>query len=152
MVAFGETPGQWERLCRDRALVPTAVEEILRYVSPVAHMRRTVTDEVEFQGHRLGRGERIVMWYPAANRDEAVFGPTAETFDITRTPNDHMAFGAGGPHFCLGAWLARLELRLMLEELTVSLPDIHVSGEPVWARSNIILGPLHLPVEFTPRG
>ena len=90
------------------------------------------------------------MWYPAANRDEDVFGPTAEEFDIGRRPNEHMAFGANGPHFCLGAWLARLEIRLTLEELTTRLPDIHVSGETQWARSNIILGPLHLPVEYSP--
>jgi len=151
MLAFSEHPDEWDRLLADPRLIPTAVEEILRYVSPVGHMRRTVTEAVEFQGRRLGRGERVVMWYPAANRDEAVFGPTAEQFDIGRRPNEHMAFGANGPHFCLGAWLARLELRLMLEELTTRLPDIRVSGDPVWARSNIILGPLHLPVAFSPR-
>lgn len=150
ILAFSEHPDQWERLRDDPTLVPTAVEEILRYVSPVASMRRTVTSEVEFHGRRLGKGERVVMWYPAANRDESVFGPSSEQFDVARHPNDHQAFGAGGPHFCLGAWLARLEIRLMLEELLARLPDLRVSGEPVWARSNLVLGPVHLPVEFTP--
>lgn len=151
VLAFSEHPDQWQRLQRDPSLVPTAVEEILRYVSPVAHMRRTVTADVEVRGVHLTRGDRVVMWYPAANRDETVFGPTAEAFDVGRDPNPHQSFGAGGPHFCLGAWLARLEIRLVLEELLGALPDLHVSGEPTWAASNFILGPIHLPVAFTPR-
>jgi cholest-4-en-3-one 26-monooxygenase len=150
MLAFSQYPDQWARLVADPSLVPTAVEEILRFVSPVANMRRTVTAPVELHGRVLERGARVVMWYPAANRDESVFGPTAEAFDIARDPNQHQAFGAGGPHFCLGAWLARLEITCMLEELIRRLPDIHVSDEPVWANSNFILGPIHLPVEFTP--
>jgi cholest-4-en-3-one 26-monooxygenase len=152
MVAFAAYPEQWARLLEDRDLIPTGVEEILRFVSPVASMRRTVTSEIEFQGRRLQRGERVVMWYPAANRDEEVFGSDAERFDVGRSPNEHMAFGANGPHFCLGAWLARLEIRLTLEELTARLPDIQVSGAPTYARSNLILGPLHLPVTFSARG
>jgi cholest-4-en-3-one 26-monooxygenase len=150
MLAFSQHPEQWARLLADPSLVATAVEEILRFVSPVANMRRTVTAPVELHGRVLEQGERVVMWYPAANRDESVFGPTAEEFDIARDPNQHQAFGAGGPHFCLGAWLARLEITCMLEELLARLPDIHVHGEPVWANSNFILGPIHLPVEFTP--
>jgi len=152
MLAFSEYPDQWARLKADPGLVPSAVEEILRFVSPVANMRRTVTAPVELHGRVLQHGERVVMWYPAANRDESVFGPTAEQFDIAREPNQHQAFGSGGPHFCLGAWLARLEITCMLEELLRRLPDIHVSGEPVWANSNFILGPIHLPVEFTAVG
>ena len=152
MLAFSEYPDQWARLKADPGLVPSAVEEILRFVSPVANMRRTVTAPVELHGRVLQHGERVVMWYPAANRDESVFGPTAEQFDIARQPNQHQAFGSGGPHFCLGAWLARLEITCMLEELLRRLPDIHVSGEPVWANSNFILGPIHLPVEFTAVG
>ena len=151
VVAFSEHPEQWARLRRDPALIPTAVEEILRFTSPVASMRRTVTAPVALRGRTLERGARVVLWDPAANRDASVFGPTAEAFDVGRTPNDHQAFGAGGPHFCLGAWLARLELRLLLEELVRRLPDLRVSGPPVWARSNLILGPIHLPVEFTAR-
>jgi len=149
VVAFSEFPEQWERLRADRSLIPTAVEEILRYTSPVASMRRTVTAPVTLQGVRLDCGDRVVMWYPAANRDERVFGPTAEALDVGRRVNDHQAFGGGGPHFCLGAWLARLELRLLLEGLLDRLPDLHVAGEPVWARSNLILGPIHLPVAFS---
>jgi len=149
VLAFSEHPEQWVRLQRDRSLIPTAVEEILRFTSPVASMRRTVTAPVTVGGVALDHGDRIVMWYPAANRDERVFGPTAEAFDVGRAPGDHQAFGGGGPHFCLGAWLARLELRLMLEELLDHLPDLHVDGEPVWARSNLILGPVHLPVAFS---
>ena len=151
VLAFSEHPEQWARLRTDRSLVPTAVEEILRFTSPVASMRRTVTAPVTLRGIELDHGDRVVMWYPAANRDERVFGPTAEAFDVGRRPGDHQAFGAGGPHFCLGAWLARLELRLMLEELLEHLPDLHVAGEPEWARSNLILGPVHLPVEYSPR-
>ena len=150
MLAFSQYPDQWARLKADPSLVPSAVEEILRFVSPVANMRRTVTAPVELHGRVLEHGERVVMWYPAANRDESVFGPTAESFDIGREPNPHQAFGSGGPHFCLGAWLARLEITCMLEELVRRLPDIHVSGEPEWANSNFILGPIHLPVAFTP--
>jgi cytochrome P450 len=150
MLAFSQHPEQWARVQADPTLVPSAVEEILRFVSPVAHMRRTVTAPVELHGRRLEPGARVVMWYPAANRDESVFGPTAEEFDVGRAPNPHQAFGSGGPHFCLGAWLARLEITCMLEELLHRLPDIHVSGEPVWANSNFILGPIHLPVEYTP--
>jgi cholest-4-en-3-one 26-monooxygenase len=152
ILAFSEHPDQWARLLADRSLVPTAVEEILRYTSPVASMRRTVTGPVTLRGVDLDHGDRVVVWYPAANRDERVFGPTAEAFDVGRAPGDHQAFGAGGPHFCLGAWLARLELRLMLEELLDRLPDLHVAGPPVWARSNLILGPVHLPVAYSPPG
>lgn len=148
VLAFSEHPEQWARLLADRSLVPTAVEEILRYTSPVASMRRTVTAPVTLRDVALDRGDRVVVWYPAANRDERVFGPTAEAFDVGRRPGDHQAFGAGGPHFCLGAWLARLELRLLLEELLDRLPDLRVTGDPVWARSNLILGPVHLPVEY----
>jgi cholest-4-en-3-one 26-monooxygenase len=152
VLAFSDHPEQWVRLRQDRSLVPNAVEEILRYTSPVASMRRTVTAPVVLRDVALDHGDRVVMWYPAANRDERVFGPTAEEFDIGRAPGGHQAFGAGGPHFCLGAWLARLELRLMLEELLDRLPDLHVSGAPVWARSNLILGPVHLPVEYSRPG
>jgi len=148
VLAFSEYPEQWARLRADRSLVPTAVEEILRYTSPVASMRRTVTAPVTLRGIDLDHGDRVVMWYPAANRDERIFGPTAEAFDVGRRPGDHQAFGAGGPHFCLGAWLARLELRLILEELLDRLPRLHVVGEPVWARSNLILGPVRLPVAY----
>ena len=95
VVAFSEFPEQWARLRTDRSLIPTAVEEILRFTSPVASMRRTVTAPVTLQGVRLDRGDRVVMWYPAANRDERVFGPTAEAFDVGRTVNDHQAFGGG---------------------------------------------------------
>jgi cytochrome P450 len=152
MLAFSQHPEQWRRLVDDPGLAADAVEEIIRFVSPVASMRRTVTAPVELHGRRLDVGARVVMWYPSANRDEAAFGPTAEQFDIARRPNHHQAFGAGGPHFCLGAWLARLEIRCMLEELVRRLPDIHVSGQPEWARSNLVLGPVHLPVEYTPAG
>ena len=148
VLAFSDHPEQWARLRADRSLVPTAVEEILRFTSPVASMRRTVTAPVRLRGVDLDHGDRVVMWYPAANRDERVFGPTAEDFDIGRRPSDHQAFGAGGPHFCLGAWLARLELRLLLEELLDRLPALHVAGPAVWARSNLILGPVHLPVAY----
>jgi cytochrome P450 len=115
-MAFAEYPEQWERLAADPTLVDDAVEEIIRWATPVLHMRRTAAVDTELAGTTVTAGDKVVMWYPSANRDEAVFARPDE-FDIGRNPNEHVAFGGGGPHFCLGAYLARMELRILLEEM-----------------------------------
>jgi cytochrome P450 len=123
-------PDQRAMLLADPVRVfPTAVEEIVRYASPVMHMRRNVARDTELAGQRLVAGDRVVIWYRSANHDETVFDDP-ERFDVTRSPNDHLGYGAGGPHFCLGAHLARLEIRVALEELYARYPDLGVVGEP----------------------
>jgi cholest-4-en-3-one 26-monooxygenase len=127
-----------------------AVEEILRYVSPVMYMRRTATKDAEIRGVTIKAGQRVTMWYVSANRDEEVF-PEPDRFDVTRQPNDHVAFGAGGPHFCLGANLARLEIRVLLEELLARPYEVEVAGPVQRLRSNFINGIKHMPVRFRRR-
>jgi methyl-branched lipid omega-hydroxylase len=129
---------------------PTAVEEIVRWASPVIHFRRTATQDTEVGGQHIAEGDRVVMFYNSANRDEDVFDDPYR-FDVTRSPNDHVAFGAGGPHFCLGANLARREIRVMFEELLSRLPDIEVTGEPAMLQSAFIHGIKRMPASFTPR-
>ncbi|HZQ36070.1 MAG TPA: cytochrome P450 [Dehalococcoidia bacterium] len=146
LLALFEHPEQRERLQDDLALLPTAIEEILRWTSPVTHMSRTATQDAEVGGQLIRAGEKLTMWYPSANRDEEIF-PNPDTFDITRSPNEHIAFGIG-EHFCLGASLARLELRVMFEELLQRLPNIRPSGPPELLRSNFIGGIKHLPVRL----
>jgi cytochrome P450 len=127
-----------------------AIEEIVRYASPVLHMRRTVTaDGVRLGDQEFREGDKVVMWYYSANRDETVFERPFD-FDIARDPNPHIAYGAPGPHFCLGAHLARREITAAFRELFRQLPDIHAVGEPEYLRANFIHGIKHLPCEFTP--
>jgi cytochrome P450 len=149
LLALCEHPEERARLQNDPSLLPTAVEEILRWSSPVAHMMRYVTRDVEIRGKQIREGERVLLWYPSANRDEEVF-PNADRFDVGRTPNEHIAFGIG-EHFCLGASFARLELRVMFETLLERLPDIQLAGKPERLRSGFIGGIKHMPVTFTPR-
>jgi methyl-branched lipid omega-hydroxylase len=146
-----ENPDQQDRWLSDiPGLAPTAVEEIVRLASPVIHFRRTVTqDGVRLGDHEFSEGDRVVLWYWSANRDEAVFDDPSR-FDIGRTPNDHVGFGGPGPHFCLGAHLARREISVMFHELLRRLPDIHAVSEPARLRSNFINGIKHLQAEFTP--
>jgi len=148
MLALLQNPQQRERLAKDRALMPTAVEEILRYASPVTHIMRTAKHDVEMHGQRIRAGDRVVIWNASANRDAAAF-PDPDRFDVGRTPNDHLAFGHG-EHFCLGANLARLEVKVMLEELLDRLPDIEQAGEVRKLRSHFVAGIKHMPVRFTP--
>ena len=148
MLALSEHPDQHARLLEDPALVPTAVEEMLRWVTPVMYFRRTTTRDVEISGHQIAAGEKVTLWYISGNRDEEVFGP--ERFDVGRDPNPHLGFGGGGAHFCLGASLARLEIRIMFEELLRRLPDIQLAGPVARLRSNFISGIKHMPVRFTP--
>ena len=150
MLAFFEHPDQWQRWLAHPELADTMVEEVLRYTSPVNYFRRTATQDAMLGGQRIAAGEKVLLWYPSGNRDEAEFGPTADSFDIGRTPNHHMAFGAGGAHFCLGANLAKLEIRIIFEELAKRTPDIRLSGKPERLRANLVDSIWRMPVEFTP--
>ncbi|HEX2171624.1 MAG TPA: cytochrome P450 [Dehalococcoidia bacterium] len=148
--ALIDHPDQRRHLAADLGLLPSAIEEILRWTSPVVHMARVASRDTELAGRRISAGQKVLLWYPSANRDEAVF-PDPYRFDITRAPNDHLAFGVG-EHFCLGSGLARLELRVIFEELLRRLPDIELAGEPQRLRSTFIGGIKHMPVRFTPAG
>ena len=149
MVAFFDHPDQWERLKADRSLLPSAIEEMLRYVTPVMHFRRQASMDWTIGDQKIAEGDKVVFWHTSANRDETVFeNPNA--FDIGRTPNNHMAFGGGGPHFCLGANLARMEIRVMFDRLLDRMPDIHLDGDVQRLRSNFINGVKHIPVAFAP--
>jgi cytochrome P450 family 142 subfamily A polypeptide 1 len=149
MLALLDHPDQLAVLRDDPAKVEVGVEELLRWVSPVKNMSRTVADQVELHGETLRQGDQLILVYPAANRDPAAFD-APETFDVQRRPNQHLAFGFG-PHFCMGASLARLELTVMFEELLARLPDLHLAGDPLPRRvSNFISGPEAMPVAFTP--
>ena len=128
MVAFSPFPDQWERLRNDRSLLPSAVEEMLRFVTPVMNFRRQATEAVELARPTIEGGEKIVFFHVSGNRDETVF-EDPDRFDIGRKPNPHMAFGGGGPHFCLGANLARMEIIVMFEHLLDRLPDIRRDGQ-----------------------
>ncbi|HVX22120.1 MAG TPA: cytochrome P450 [Acidimicrobiales bacterium] len=147
--AFFQFPDQWQRLLADRSLVPAAVEEMLRFVTPVMNFRRTATCDLELSGTPVRENDKIVFFHASANRDEAVFDH-GDRFDVGRDPNPHIAFGGGGPHFCLGANLARMEIRVMFEHLLDRLPDIHQDGEVQRLQSQFINGVKHLPVAFTP--
>jgi cytochrome P450 len=131
-------------------VTPTAVEEIVRMASPVIHFRRTVTtDGVRLGDHEFTAGDKVVLWYNSANRDEAVFAEP-DRFDVKRDPNPHVGFGGPGPHFCLGAHLARREVGVMFRHLLTRLPDIRSTAEPDRLRSNFVNGIKHLPCEWTP--
>jgi cytochrome P450 family 142 subfamily A polypeptide 1 len=141
-------PDQQAWLAEDLDRLPVAVEELLRWVSPIKNMARTVTADVVVRGEQLHEGDQLILLYPSANRDEAVFD-RPEALDLSREPNPHLAFGFG-PHFCLGASLARLELRVMFRELLTRLPDLELVGATPYRPSNFISGPEAMPVRFTP--
>ena len=149
MDALFEYPGERERLTADLGLLPTAIEEMLRWVSPVVYMRRTAMVDTVLGGQEIRAGDKVVMYYGSANRDAAAFADP-DRFDVARHPNDHVAFGGGGPHFCLGAHLARLEIDAILHEVLTRLPDMEPAGPAEWLASNFVSGPSHLPVRFTP--
>ncbi|MGH2795522.1 MAG: cytochrome P450 [Actinomycetota bacterium] len=145
MLALFENPSERSRLASEPALMPAAVEEILRWTSPtIVSMVRTATRDVEVRGREIAAGQKVTMWYGSANRDDEFFD-SPETFDVGRSPNDHLAFGFGA-HFCLGAQLARLELRVMFGELLARMPGLRPDGEPKRLRSNIFNGFEQLPV------
>ncbi|CQD17673.1 P450 heme-thiolate protein [Mycobacterium europaeum] len=130
-------------------LAPTAVEEIVRWASPVVYMRRTLTRDFKLSGTKMAEGDKVVLWYNSANRDEATFA-NPWLFDLARTPNPHFGFGGGGAHFCLGANLARREIRVIFDELRREIPDIVAVDEPARLLSQFIHGIKALPVAWTP--
>jgi cholest-4-en-3-one 26-monooxygenase len=147
MRAMLENREQWQMLVDDPSLAPSAVEESLRMFPAFAHFRRTATRDTELGGCPIKEGEKVVMWYVAANRDEEKF-PEPDVFDITRSPNDHQAFGAGGRHYCLGTALARLELKILFEETAARYPDIQIDGEWRYVVSPFINQLATLPVRL----
>ncbi len=152
MKALSDHPAERRKWAADfERVAPTAVEEIVRWASPVIHFRRTVTQDTELGGQKLRAGEKIVLWYNSANRDEAVFRDPYR-FDVTRTPNEHVGFGGPGAHHCLGANLARREITVVFRELFRRLPDLEISGEPAMLQSNFIHGIKRMPCTFTPGG
>jgi cytochrome P450 len=146
MLALLEHPDQLKLLQDDPSLIPVATEEILRWASPVLHFRRTATRDVELRGQHIKAGDKVVTWYISANRDETVF-PDPYRFDVKRTPNDHVVFGPGGPHFCLGAHLARLETKILFQELLPRIASIELNGPVERLRSNFVNGIKRLPVK-----
>jgi len=148
MLALSEHPDQREKLLGDLSLLPTATEEILRYVSPVISMRRTATRDTEIAGQKIRENDKVVMFYSSANRDSEIF-ENPHAFDIARDPNVHLAFG-WGPHFCLGANLARGEISGIFAELLKRLPDMEVSGPVRRLRSTSVNSIKSMPVRFTP--
>ncbi len=145
--ALLDHPDQFALLRSNPELLPLAVEEMLRFTSPVTHMAREATEDVEIRGQRIKAGEKIVMLYGAANRDAEIFGPTSEEFDITRNPNPHIAFGAG-EHACLGAQLARLEARVLFEVLLGTYPTIELTGDVTRLRATMVPGVKKMPVRL----
>ncbi len=145
MHALLEHPEQYAMLVEDPALLETATEEIVRWASPVMYFRRNATQDAELGGEQIQAGDKLSIWYASANRDEDVFDDPFR-FDILRSPNDHVGFGGGGPHFCLGSSLARMEIRVLFEELVKRVPRIEPAGELDRLRSNFIAGIKHLPV------
>ncbi|WP_437315887.1 cytochrome P450 [Sorangium sp. So ce385] len=144
MLALIEHPDQRRRLLEDPSLLPTAIEEMLRFSPPVYYFRRSAVRDTEVRGQRIAAGDKVVLWYVSANRDEAVFRDP-HTFDVGRTPNEHLSFGVG-PHVCLGLALARLEARVAFEELLRRLPDLELAGPVVRLRSNWVSGVKSMPV------
>jgi cytochrome P450 len=149
MDALFTHPQQFEWLAADLdGRMGSAVEELLRWISPVVYMRRTATRDTELDGVAIREGQKVVMYYGSANRDPDAFGPTAGELDLARSPNDHVAFGGGGPHFCLGAHIARIEIHAILRELLTRLVDVQPAGATEWLPSTFISGPKHLPITF----
>jgi cholest-4-en-3-one 26-monooxygenase len=149
--AFVENPDQWELLKSRPELISSAADEIVRWVTPVVDFRRTTTQDIEIGGVLIPEGEKVIIYYASANRDESVFTDPF-TFDITRDPNPHIAFGGGGPHFCLGRHLAKLEIERMLAALITHVDKIEITGPVNRLRSNFINGIKSMPVRLTPAG
>ncbi|HLY50481.1 MAG TPA: cytochrome P450 [Solirubrobacteraceae bacterium] len=149
MLALMENPDQFDRLLDDPSLVPSAVDEVLRYGTPVIYFRRTATQDTEIRGVPIQAGDRVAMWFLSANFDEEVF-EDPQRFDVGRRPNPHTAFGRGGPHFCLGSFLARLEIGIVLEEILARKVRFELTGPPVRLSSNFVNGLKSLPVRVVP--
>ena len=146
MLALLSHPAQYQRLLADRSLLPGAVEEMLRWWTPVMHFRRTAVADTRLSDVDIRAGDKVVVWFSAANRDSTVF-PAPDSFDITRTPNDHLTFGHG-PHFCLGAQLARVQMRAMFAAVLDLLGEVELAGDPVRLRSNFQNGLKRLPIRW----
>jgi len=149
VLAFCEYPEQWDRLRADDGLLESATEEVLRWTCPTHFMRRTATADNELGGAHIRAGDKVVLWYVSGNRDEAEFDDP-ETFDIARSPNRHLSFGRGGPHLCLGAHLARLEVRIVLAALARRVAAFELAAPPRRIRSNFTNGLRELPVRVRP--
>ncbi len=145
--ALAEHPDQWQRLVENRSLIPSAVEEILRWTTAVISFMRTATEDTTLGDQAIAAGDPVLMLYASANRDEAQFGPTADRFDVGRSPNHHLAFGFGA-HYCIGAALARLEVRLVLEELLARYRTMTPAGPVAHSPSDIIAGVTSAPLLF----
>ena len=139
LVALADAPAQWKRLVDDRGLVRPAVEEMLRYTTPVISFMRTATRDTVLGGQPITQGEPVLLLFASADRDEAIFGPDADALDVGRDPNPHLAFGFAN-HFCLGAALARLEGRVVLEELLARFSSVERAGEVELSPSSVIAG------------
>jgi cytochrome P450 len=138
----------WLRESLDERM-PAAVEELLRYQSPIVYMRRTATADVRLGEAEIKAGDKLGLYYGAANRDAAAFDRPDELM-LDRAPNEHFAFGGGGPHFCLGSHFGRIEINAMMSQLLTRFPDLELTGEPRWLASNFIAGPIDVPVRYTP--
>jgi cytochrome P450 len=150
MKALCDHPDQRRIWAEDfERVAPTAVEEIVRWATPVIHFRRTATADTEIRGVRIAAGQKVVMWYCSGNRDEEVFADPFR-FDVRRKPNDHVGFGGPGPHYCLGAHLARREITVMFREIFRRLPDLEITAPPQKLMSFFIHGIKHMPCRFTP--
>ncbi len=151
MLALMQHPGERGKLLADPGRIPVAVEEMLRWVTPIQNMSRTATSDVEHRGQTIRKGDKVLLLYPSGNRDRRAF-PDPYRFDVERAPNEHVAFGGYGAHFCLGASLARLELRVMFEELLARVPDMELATDqtPPMRPSNFITGIERMPVRFSP--
>jgi cholest-4-en-3-one 26-monooxygenase len=147
---FADDPALFERVKAEGACPSGLVEEIVRWGSPAMNFRRTATEDHELRGRQIKAGDKVVLSFSSANRDERHF-PDPHTFDPWRSTNDHVGFGGGGPHFCIGAQLARLDIRLMLDEVLRRVDRFERTGEARRLRSNAFAGWLHLPVSATPR-
>lgn len=152
MYQLMKNPDQRQILVEDRSKIPLAVEEMLRWVTPIQNMARTATEDIEVEGQMIRKGQKLLLLYGAANRDERVFRDP-HRFDVQRTPNDHVAFGGYGAHFCLGSSLARLELRVMFDRLIERLPEMRLVSDarPPMRPSNFIVGIEEMPVVCEPR-
>jgi cytochrome P450 len=150
MKALCDHPDQRRKWVADfEGVATTAIEEIVRWATPVIHMRRTCTRDTQLGGQAMKEGDKVVLWYASANRDEKVFADPHH-FDVARSPNEHVGFGGPGPHFCLGANLARREIRVMFDRILHRLPDLEITGPPARLESNFINGIKRMPCAFTP--
>lgn len=148
MLALTEHPAQRDRLLASADLLPTGIEEMLRWVAPITYFRRTAMKDLVLRGQEIKAGDKVVLYYPSGNHDEEVFA-NADEFDVGRTPNEHLSFGMG-QHVCIGSTLARLEIKLMFEQLLARFPNLRVTGPIERYRSNFVSGIRTMPVEYAP--